>query len=91
MRSVLIGVLVLWSLGATHRSTAARDAFKQQTGYPHGRPGFVIDHRIPLCAGGVDAPSNMAWQSIADARRKDRFEKALCAELRRQGYTLVKQ
>jgi hypothetical protein len=36
-----------------------------QTGYPHGRPGYVVDHVIPLKRGGADAPWNMQWQTIA--------------------------
>jgi hypothetical protein len=24
-----------------------------QTGYPHGRPGYVVDHVIPLKRGGA--------------------------------------
>jgi hypothetical protein len=27
-----------------------------QTGYPHGRPGYVVDHIIPLKRGGADEP-----------------------------------
>src|SRR4051794_26108702 len=38
-------------------------------------PGYVIDHVDPLCHGGRDTPGNMQWQRIADARRKDRWEK----------------
>src|SRR5216683_7638817 len=36
---------------------------KIETGYPHGRKGYVVDHVKPLACGGVDAPSNMQWQS----------------------------
>jgi hypothetical protein len=66
------------------RSTTAVRTFEKATGYPTGRPGYVVDHKIPLCACGRDAPTNMAWQDTAAARRKDVFEKALCAELRKQ-------
>jgi len=31
-------------------------------------PGYVIDHVIPLACGGEDAPSNMQWQTAAEAR-----------------------
>jgi hypothetical protein len=34
----------------------------------------VVDLVIPLKRGGLDAPSNMQWQSIADANAKDRIE-----------------
>ena len=34
--------------GHIARSREAADAFKRMTGYPHGRPGYVIDHIIPL-------------------------------------------
>ncbi len=46
----------------------------RQTGYPHGRPGYVVDHVNPLECGGADLPSNMEWQTIAAARAKDRTE-----------------
>jgi hypothetical protein len=43
-------------------------------------PGYVIDHIWPLCAGGKDAPENMQWQTIADAKAKDDLERKLCAQ-----------
>jgi hypothetical protein len=61
--------------GKIKRSTKAKDDFKKETGYPHGRPGYVIDHVIPLSIGGRDAPSNMQWQTKADAQAKDRTER----------------
>jgi hypothetical protein len=41
-------------------------------------PGYVKDHINPLCNGGLDAVSSMQWQTIADARTKDRWERAIC-------------
>jgi hypothetical protein len=61
-----------------HRSEAARRAFMKQTGYPNGRPGYIVDHIIPLACHGADAPSNMQWQTVAEAKAKDKYERAGC-------------
>jgi hypothetical protein len=60
------------------RSDAARHAFARQTGYLNGRPGYIIDHIVPLACGGTDAPSNMQWQTEAAAKAKDKTERAGC-------------
>lgn len=59
---------------ATHRSSKARIEFMRQTGYPHGRKGWIVDHIKALCVGGSDTPANMQWQTIAEAKKKDRVE-----------------
>jgi hypothetical protein len=64
--------------GRIQRSEAARHAFARQTGYPNGRPGYVIDHIKPLACGGADAPSNMQWQTVAEAKAKDKTERIGC-------------
>jgi hypothetical protein len=61
--------------GKIARSAAAKDAFMKQTGYPKGRPGYVVDHKIPLECGGADTPSNMQWQTVQEAKVKDRTER----------------
>jgi hypothetical protein len=69
--------------GRIHRSAAAKSSFQRQrpcpaTGSRQGRcPGYVVDHVKPLECGGADAPSNMQWQTTADAKAKDRTER-LC-------------
>lgn len=77
--------LVLSTGHATaHRSAAARLEFKREhpcpsTGQRRGScPGYVIDHVQPLCVGGPDIPNNMQWQTLAEAKKKDRLEVALC-------------
>jgi len=60
--------------GRINRSTIARKEFMKQTGYPHGRKGYVIDHVPPLKKGGSDSPSNMQWQTKEAAKAKDKWE-----------------
>src|SRR3989442_9337937 len=60
--------------GRLLRNPAARAQFLRQTGYSHGRPGYVVDHIVPLECGGADSPSNMQWQTIAEAKAKDKTE-----------------
>ena len=70
------------------RSSAQRAAFVRAnpcpaTGLTRGAcDGFVVDHVIPLCAGGEDRPSNMQWQSKAEAAAKDREEWRLCRQMK---------
>lgn len=66
--------------GRIQRSAGAKTDFKRQnpcpaTLQPRGPcPGYVIDHIVALKRGGLDAPSNMQWQTRADAKAKDRWE-----------------
>ena len=80
-------VLALGTLPAeakTTRSSSAKTAFKKMqpcpaTGSSKGScPGYVIDHVVPLDCGGADAPENMQWQTVADAKEKDRWERKGC-------------
>lgn len=45
--------------------------------------GYVIDHIVPLCAGGADALSNLQWQERRASYRKDADERRLCRWLRK--------
>ena len=66
--------------GHIKRSSKARSSFKRHhpcpsTGKAYGScPGYVIDHIRPLKRGGADHPSNMQWQTVRDAKIKDRIE-----------------
>jgi hypothetical protein len=72
------------------RSSSAIAAFKRHnpcpaTGARRGAcAGYVIDHIIPLCAGGPDKLTNMQWQTRSDSLIKDRAERRQCRILRAQ-------
>jgi hypothetical protein len=68
----------------SRRSRAARDAFERTHPCPAtGRTsgpcrGYVVDHIQPLACGGADAPGNMQWQTKAEGKAKDKWERAGC-------------
>jgi hypothetical protein len=72
------------SHGRIKRSVAAKDTFRREhhcpsTGRASGPcPGYVIDHVKPLACGGLDDPSNMQWQTVADGKAKDKWERKGC-------------
>src|ERR1041385_8498190 len=69
---------------AAERSAKAKRDFRAHPPCPATHrtkgacPGYVIDHIKPLCAGGPDHPKNMQWQTVADAKVKDREERKMC-------------
>lgn len=70
--------------GTAPRSTTARRAFQAQQPCPSRAggtgpcPGYVVHHVKPLACGGIDAPENMQWQTIAEGKLKDRWELEGC-------------
>jgi hypothetical protein len=88
-RVLLLAALAFPAAATIPRSAAAKAEFKRAqpcpaTGAARGAcPGWVVDHVVPLCAGGADAARNMQWQTTAAAKAKDRDEHAQCRALRR--------
>jgi len=88
MAAVVLGFASL-AIAKPDRSSTAVAEFKRlhpcpANGATKGKcPGYIVDHVIPLCAGGADAPSNMQWQTVPDAKAKDRDEQAQCRAARR--------
>lgn len=66
------------------RSAKAKAEFKRMnpcpaTGSPKGAcPGYVVDHIKALACGGMDAPENMQWQAVEEAKAKDKWERKGC-------------
>jgi len=99
--SVQVAILVL-TLSTAHaadrieRSAAEIRAFRAENPCPAtGRragacPGWQVDHSIPLCAGGEDKHTNMAWLSVEDHRFKTVVDARECRKLRRMATTPAK-
>jgi hypothetical protein len=74
------GVIPFSASASEHRSTLVEHEFRLTHPCPATRlatgacPGYVKDHVVPLVCGGPDAPSNMQWQTIRDAKAKDKRE-----------------
>jgi hypothetical protein len=77
--------LPIFASANEHRSALVKREFQLShpcpaTGRTSGAcPGYIKDHIVPLACGGPDAPSNMQWQTIRDARAKGKWETQGCA------------
>lgn len=90
MKSILLLLMLVLTTdvtATTTRTSKARYDFKKlhpcPNVLPHTKtscPGFVIDHIKPLACGGRDIPSNMQWQTTADAKMKDKYERKGCSK-----------
>jgi hypothetical protein len=86
MKFFLFGFIILCFLAActATRSQTAKNDFKVQHPCPaNGNrkgpcPGYVIDHIKPLACGGSDDPDNMQWQTLAEGKAKDKWERKNC-------------
>lgn len=59
---------------ASCRSSVVKRRFDVQSGYSHGRPGYIVDHVCSLFNGGIDSVKNMQYQTLSDSAKKDRIE-----------------
>jgi hypothetical protein len=79
---VVVGLALLWVLfgEAWSRDRNVPADFQRRhpcpsTGKATGTcPGWVRDHVVPLCKGGPDTVENMQWQTVEEAKAKDRWE-----------------
>ncbi len=67
-----------------HRSYEAKAEFKRLYHCPATDkakgpcPGYIVDHIKPLACGGSDDYTNMQWQTIDEAKAKDKWERLDC-------------
>jgi hypothetical protein len=84
MVSLAIGTAFAGSAPQSARSFKAEVLFRLTHPCPSTRQtrgecvGYVIDRIIPLACGGAEEPSNFQWQTISEAREKDRWERIGC-------------
>ena len=82
--AIALLLLVCLSAQGMPHSRVQRAAFQKAHPCPaNGKmrgacPGFVVDHIWPLACGGEDHPRNMQWQTVADGKVKDRWERKMC-------------
>lgn len=62
---------------AACRSQKVKHQFDKHSGYPNGRPGYIVDHICALGVGGLDIESNMQYQTYKDSKEKDKVENTL--------------
>jgi hypothetical protein len=80
VRYVILAIVALVALPAQARDRNVPAQFQHthpcpSTGKMSGAcPGYVRDHIKPLCKGGPDTVDNMQWQSVPDAKAKDKWE-----------------
>lgn len=75
------GVALLMALSSmqsvqasTCRDPAVKHKFDVINGYPHGRPGYIVDHKCSLFCSGIDNITNMQYQTVSDSKAKDKWE-----------------
>jgi len=83
----ILVLILLFSFTAEakqQRSYKAKAEFKQRHPCPANGAtkwrceAFIIDHIKPLACGGADGPESMQWQTEADAKAKDKWERVDC-------------
>jgi hypothetical protein len=76
---ILIPYSACAATASAHKSVNSRAAerikFMRETGYPDGRPGYVVDYIVsPECGGATDT-SNMQWLTEEEANKKAQEKK----------------
>ena len=70
--------------GHPERSRAQVRTFLQQQGLEQTPEGYEVDHIVPLCAGGRDAPENMQLLTREQHREKTKKDLRLCRKIKKR-------
>ena len=82
--ALLLALTMLSADAAADRDRGEVRRFKRAHPCPFTRAqGCIVDHIIPLCAGGADRAYNMQWQTKRDSYRKDAGERRGCRAVKR--------
>lgn len=77
--AILLAGAMLLATAAEARDRGEVRRFKKAHPCPFTkRQGCIVDHVVPLCAGGADKISNMQWQTKRQSYRKDTVERRQC-------------
>lgn len=83
--AVALMFVSLFASAETVRSRTQVNHFKKANACPatgiastKACKGYVVDHIKPLACGGKDHPSNMQWQTVAEGKAKDKWERKGC-------------
>ncbi len=88
LKTVVLALTLTLSMTANagvKRSQSVKADFQRQhpcpaNGNARGAcPGYVKDHIKALDCGGADAVHNLQWQTIAEGKAKDKWERKECA------------
>lgn len=86
MKAILLALVVVCAAAsADTRSSATVRKFKRINPCADTVACAIVDHRVPLCAGGADSVQNLQWQSRIESLRKDRQEREVCRAMRSTG------
>lgn len=90
MRVLIVLLLLAFSVLGLARDRNEVRLFRSKypcpaTGHIQAKcPGYVVDHIVPLCAGGADRITNMQFQLLEQSRLKDKIEIRYCRCLARE-------
>lgn len=78
--ALMLALLCAHAGATTPRGTEAPRLFRKANACPATKlftgpcVGWTMDHMVPLACNGPDTPQNLQWQTVAEAKAKDKIE-----------------